>query len=405
MKILHINTLFAPRRFGGAEVFLERLSSDLVTRGHQILVACLSPTPARHGNETLQVHEFGLRNIYWPFDGTRHKPWLKAVWHLRNAFGRGGASDIDSLLASEKPDLVHTHNLSGFTSAVWQKIRARGIPLLHTIHDYALLCPSATMFRRNANCTTQCLDCRFLSWSNQEHSRFVDAVVGVSGFVLEQHVRRGYFPSASHHVIHNGNPSADFLSAPLPHKASPVLRVGYLGRLAPSKGIELMLDALTPLVPLRCQVLVAGAGAKEYEAKLKSRYEACGVQFVGRVDSHKFLTDIDVLVTPSLWQEPFGLVLCEAMSAGVPVVASAVGGIPEIVEHGECGFLFERGDGDALRNYVVQLADDRELHRRMSRFCQEKAATYKFERTVDSYLRVYDQTQAGARRDVAYNHH
>jgi glycosyltransferase involved in cell wall biosynthesis len=131
MKILHINTLFTPRRFGGAEVFLERLSSDLVTRGHQNLVACLSPTPSRHGNETLQVHEFGLRNIYWPFDGTRHKPWLKAVWHLRNAFGRGSASDIDSLLASEKPDLVHTHNLSGITSAVWQTIGARGIPLIH----------------------------------------------------------------------------------------------------------------------------------------------------------------------------------------------------------------------------------------------------------------------------------
>jgi glycosyltransferase involved in cell wall biosynthesis len=386
-------------------VFLERLSSDLVTRGHQNLVACLSPTPSRHGNETLQVHEFGLRNIYWPFDGTRHKPWLKAVWHLRNAFGRGSASYIDSLLASEKPDLVHTHNLSGITSAVWQTIGARGIPLIHTIHDYALLCPSATMFRRNSNCATQCLDCRFLSWSNQEHSRFVDAVVGVSDFVLEQHVQRGYFPRASRHVIHNGNPSADFPSASLSSKASTVLRVGYLGRLAPSKGIEVMLDALTPLVPERCQVSVAGAGSNEYETTLKSRYEARGVRFVGRVDSSKFLADIDVLVTPSLWNEPFGLVLCEAMSAGVPVVASAVGGIPEIVEHGRCGFLFEPGDGDALRNYVVQMSDDRELHGGMSRFCQQKAAKYRFERTVDSYLRVYDQTQSGARRDVACCHH
>ena len=232
----------------------------------------------------------------------------------------------------------------------------------------------------------------------------MDAVVGVSGFVLEQHVGRGYFPRASHHVIHNGNPSADFPTASLPREASPLLRVGYLGRLAPSKGIELMLDALTPLVPRRCQVSVAGAGSKEYEATLKSRYEASGVRFMGRVDSRKFLTDIDVLVTPSLWHEPFGLVLCEAMSAGVPVVASAVGGIPEIVEHGRCGFLFERGDGDALRKYVVQMSDDRELHRRMSRFCQQKAATYKFERTVDSYLRVYDQTQSGARRDVACCH-
>lgn len=401
MKILQVNTLFAPRRFGGAEVFLERLSKDLVARGHQILVACLSPTPARHGDEALQVHEFGLRNIYWPFDGARRKPWLKAVWHLRNAFGRGGASDVDALLRQERPDVVHTHNLAGFTSAVWQVIRAHGIPLVHTIHDYALLCPSATMFRDNANCSTPCVGCRFLSWSNQEHSQCVDAVVGVSGFALEQHLRNGYFPRAARHVIHNGNPSTERSSARSPSAESSVLRVGYLGRLAPSKGIEVMLDALLPLVPGQCQVLVAGTGAKEYEANLRRRYEPRGVRFEGRVDSARFLADIDVLVTPSLWNEPFGLVLCEAMSAGVPVVASAVGGVPEVFEHGRCGFLFNPGDGDALRGFVRQFAEDRELHRRMSGNCLEKAATYAFERTVDSYLRVYDQAQAGVRRDVA----
>ena len=81
---------------------------------------------------------------------------------------------------------------------------------------------------------------------------------------------------------------------------------------------------------------------------LKGRYEPRGVRFVGRVDASTFLSGIDVLVVPSLWHEPFGLVLCEAMDAGVPVVASAVGGIPEIVEHGQSGFLFQRGNGAEL---------------------------------------------------------
>jgi glycosyltransferase involved in cell wall biosynthesis len=183
-----------------------------------------------------------------------------------------------------------------------------------------------------------------------------------------------------------------------------VLRIGYLGRLAPSKGIEVLLDAVLPLVPLRCQVLVAGVGAKQYEATLKSQYEPRGVRFVGRVDAIEFLAEIDVLVAPSLWSEPFGLVLCEAMSCGVPVVASAVGGIPEIVEHGRCGFLFRPGDRDALRNYLMQMIDDRQLHQKLSAYCRSKASTYDFGHTVNDYLRVYDDLQAGARRHVANCH-
>ena len=400
MKILQVNTLFTPRLYGGAEVFLARLSTDLVARGHQVLVACLSPEPTRRGDEQLQVHEFKLNNVYWPFDGARYGRLLKAVWHLRNAFGRGGAAELDALMRSEKPDLVHTHNLSGFTSAIWPVISARGIPLVHTIHDYALLCPSATMFRSDANCATQCLGCRILSRSHCEHSQAVDAVIGVSSFALEQHLRRGYFSRARQHVIHNGNPRGDSLKADLPRTPPPVPRVGYLGRLAASKGIELMLDSLSPLIPRHCEVLVAGSGTRDYEAALKGCYEPRGVRFVGRVDASRFLSGVDVLVVPSLWHEPFGLVLCEAMDAGVPVVASAVGGIPEIVEHGQSGFLFERGNGAELRDHVVRLIENPDLRRRMSCFCHAQAETHSFDCMVDSYLRVYEQMTNQSPRDV-----
>ena len=142
MKILQINTMFAPDRYGGAEIFLERLSERLVDHGHEVVVACLSPEPTTQPPAPVRVEQFRLRNIYWPFDGVRRPRWLKAVWHLRNSFGRGSATDVARCLQRERPDLVHTHNLTGFTSAVWNTIRAAKIPLFHTLHDYALLCPS-----------------------------------------------------------------------------------------------------------------------------------------------------------------------------------------------------------------------------------------------------------------------
>ena len=104
------------------------------------------------------------------------------------------------------------------------------------------------------------------------------------------------------------------------------------------------------------------------------------------------MADLVLLVVPSQWQERFGLVVREAMNAGVPVVASAVGGIPEIVQHGRNGFLFEPTDGTALRSHVSRLACDRDLHRQLTSTCRAEADTCKFDRTVDSYLNVYAQT-------------
>jgi glycosyltransferase involved in cell wall biosynthesis len=391
MKILQINSLFAPRRFGGAEVLLERLSESLAHRGHQVQVACLSPEPAPRDDAPLAVHEFGLRNVYWPFDGQQPRPWLKFVWHLRNSFGQGGAADIESLLRRERPDLVHTHNLSGFTTAVWGTVQSQGIPIVHTIHDYALLCPATTMLKRDANCDTQCLGCRLLSWPKARQSQAVSAVVGCSGFVLDRHLKAGYFSAATQHVIHNSDPFEEDRRVTCASRLQP-LRVGYLGRLAQPKGIEFMLDALTQSEARPWELVVAGTGEPAYEASLRQRYERRGVRFAGRVEAARFLGEIDVLVVPSLWHEPCPLVVGEAANAGVPVVAASVGGIPEIVRHGLSGFLFAPRDAEALTGHVLRLAADPELCRRLSAYSRIKAADYSFETMVDRYLEVYSQT-------------
>lgn len=404
MKILQINSLFAPRRFGGAEVLLERLSDSLARRGHQVQVACLSPEPAPRQDAPLEVHEFGLRNIYWPFDGQHPRPWLKAVWHLRNSFGQGGASDIDLLLKRQRPDLVHTHNLSGFTTAVWGAIQSHGIPIVHTIHDYALLCPATTMLKRMSNCDTQCVGCRLLSWPKPRQSQAVSAVVGCSGFVLERHLQAGYFSAAARHVIYNSDPFDDECDR-AGDDGRRVLRVGYLGRLAQPKGIEFMLDALTQSEARPWELVVAGTGEPSYEAALHSRYAPRGVRFAGRVSATEFLAEIDVLVVPSLWNEPCPLVIGEAANAGVPVVAASVGGIPEIVRHGQSGFLFDPGDGEALEGHLLRLAKDPQLCRQLSAFSRTKAADYSFEAMVDRYLDVYSQTlePSADHGDIALN--
>ncbi len=392
MKILQINSLFTPRRFGGAEVFLERLAAELVDRGHNVSVACLSPAPVPSESGPIRVHELPLRNMYWPFDGRPQSALRKAIWHVRNSYGGGSAADIGNLIAHERPDLIHTHNLAGLTTTVWQATHARGVPIVHTIHDYALLCTSHTMFRRQRNCAAQCFGCRAISYPKRAHSQAVNTVIGVSGFVLERHLEYGYFAQARALVIPNGAPCDTAAGAPTARIPGERLRVGYLGRLAPSKGIEMMLESLAPLASHQCEVFVAGSGDAPYVAELRRRFAGPAVQFMGQVRAETFLPSVDVLVVPSLWHEPFGLVLCEAIRAGVPVVASAVGGIPEVIQHGQCGLLFDPGDGAALRKHVRDLTLQPLRRNALSDQCHARASEYDFNRTVDLYLSAYEQT-------------
>ena len=399
MKILQINALFAPHRYGGAEIFLEHFAERLIQLGHEVSVACLVPTAATPANGATppangapRLHPFALRNIYWPFEDAPRPSWRKAVWHLRNSFGSGGAVDIDALLRRERPDLVHTHNLTGFTSNVWNIVRTHRVPLVHTLHDYQLLCPATTMSQGAAACHGQCSSCRALSWSKLGNSKAVDAVVGCSRFVLEQHLARGYFPRASQHVIHNGDVRSPQPAPRASRSAEQSLRIGYLGRLTQIKGIELMLDALHPLVADGHRLLVGGKGETGYESLLRARYGPRGVQFLGRVDAAGFLAEVDVIVAPSLWHEPCPLVVVEAIRSGVPVVAAAVGGIPEIVVDGKCGLLFEPGNAQQLLAVVRKLSADRELHCRLVAACRAETARLAFETTVRSYLGVYHRT-------------
>ena len=246
------------------------------------------------------------------------------------------------------------------------------------------------MFRSEQACRSQCSACHLLSWSQISRSRAVDMVVACSQFVLDRHLARGYFPQASSHVIHYGDTRgpATAQSSPTRERGAPA-RIGYLGRLTKVKGLELMLDALCPLAERGHELVVAGRGEPAYEAFLRDRYAPRGARFLGSVNATDFLAQVDLLVVPSLWHEPYGLVVAEAIGSGVPVVVARVGGIPEIVADGRCGLIFDGGDGRQLLQCVERMVGDRGLRERMSQACREQAAALSFDLTARRYLELY----------------
>jgi glycosyltransferase involved in cell wall biosynthesis len=372
---------------GGAERSIQFLSEALVGSGHEVTIVCTTPGGEVNFNVVngVRVYYIGLKNIYWPY-GTNERKYLKALWHLLDTYNPFMGTIFGRILDIENPLLVHTNNLSGFSISLWNQVKDRNLPLLHTLRDYYLLCPKSTMFRRGGNCQSQCPECRVLSYPRKAKSHAVDMVVGISKSILSKHLTLGYFNRDSKRsVIYNPYVINEGLNKAVSRENHDKFRVGYLGRLHPSKGIELLLDQL----PHASELWVGGRGSYEYEARLRRKCDGKNIVFCGYVSPSKFLPNIDALVVPSLWNDPHNRSVIEAYAYGIPVIGSCMGGIPEIVVDGQTGFLFDPYQEGSLKKALYRFLDSPDLSVKMKGACLKKAKEFSPTIVADRYLEAY----------------
>jgi len=224
----------------------------------------VSTSPGRgvqvaHVNE-VKVYYVGLKNLYWPFRDRATPVVLKPIWHAIDTYNRGMALEIKRIMDIEGPALVHTNNLAGLSVAVWSVVKELGLPLVHTLRDYYLLCPRATMFRNGRMCETQCWDCRLYSLLRRQRSNLVDGVVGISHSILTRHLALGCFSRTPiREVIFNAY-STPQSRQPRTVESGRPLRLGFLGQLRPNKGIEFLIQGLTHIPTDRWELWVGGRG-------------------------------------------------------------------------------------------------------------------------------------------------
>src|SRR5580693_6450239 len=143
MKILVISTLYPPHVIGGAEKAAAMLAEAMVDKGLDVVVISLHPEAEERVEERngVRVYRLPLDNFYWPFNRAKKPGALSRIaWHVREMWNRKAARRIGRILDIEVPDVVHTHNISGFSVAAWREVKRRNIHLVHTLHDYYLMC-------------------------------------------------------------------------------------------------------------------------------------------------------------------------------------------------------------------------------------------------------------------------
>lgn len=360
MNICIINTLYPPNIVGGAEKSVSLLAQALVAKGHVVSVISLHSQPIEtiEDRNGVKAHYLPLDNIHWPFQsGHRPSALMRLWWHVKDIWNAKAAARVGRILDQEKPDVVHTNNLTGFSVAVWHEAKKRRIRIVHTLRDYSLVCARSTLFNKGRFCNGRCVPCVTLCGAKSLATRDVDCVIGNSNFTLQEHLRRGYFKQSANNVIFNIADVKPVAVKMIQKNAEGNIVFGFLGRVEDEKGIHVLLQACEGLPKKGWQLLVAGNGREDYVAALKKKYHDLPIDWLGFIDAEVLFSRISVLVVPSLWPEPLPRTIIEAAARGIPVLASDAGGQPELLNLGLNGIEYPAQDIAALAGHMRDIVE------------------------------------------------
>ena len=384
MKILLLTNLFIPFTRGGAERIVELQANLFAQAGHEVLV--VTPTPDPRFLESVlesgaRVVRFRPRNLYFTLNDFRQSWWKRSLWHLIDLYHPYPKRFVCRVIASEKPDLVITPNMKGFGLRAFEAIRESGAPHVHVLHDLQLIVPSGLkIYGREKSWKTsgplQCLYRRATSWRLCSPR----LVVSPSRYLLDAHRSAGFFPKSEARVLPNpapwmGSARISNFSEKMP-ESRPDPTVLYVGQLAEHKGLRVLMEAWGK--GMRANLGIVGSGELEGEVQAFADKEP-SVTFFGRKSPSEvraMMSRARLLVVPSLCYENSPTVIMEALSVGTPVIASKIGGIPELVREGE-GTLVEPGNVEALREAIKK-----ELQKPLDRE-KIKKTTERF--SIDAY--------------------
>lgn len=382
MKIVIICTLYPPYILGGAEISISLLAKGLVAQGNKVAVITTGNSYKEEVLDGVHVYRIKNRNIYWRYPQREKSILRKSLWHLIDIYNPLYEADIKKILCSFQPDVINTSNLCGLSTMVWNIAHKLNIPIVHTLRDYYLLCPQQTMIKGTQSCEKQCLICRSYSAVKKKMSQKVDALVGISDFIREKHIRFGYFRNAK--IIETIPNSVGSIQV---KSINPTHCIGYIGRLSPEKGIEFMIESfMRSDISKQYKLLIAGMGNNRYVNYLKAKYTISQVAFIGKQKQTDFFKQIDLLVVPSLWDEPFGRVVIEAYASHCPVFISKNGGLKELQVDG-ISWCFNTYDNKDLMSlfdgfYNNKIVVDKSLF-------DKEIEKYSDAKVIESYLDVF----------------
>lgn len=389
ISICFVNGVFPPKSQGGAENYVLRTATELQRRGHDVAVVTTCPydgisslRPSKSDFKGVPVWRFYPLNHSHRSNGTGGNPLTKAVWHQLDTVNPHATRAVGTVLDKVEPDIVHTNNLMGISTGVSKAIRERDIQHVHTLHDYSLICPKSNLLRDWTApdddleiCENPPVPCRLYGGQKRRALGTPDVVTGPSQHVIDVHRKHGYFEDTRHVKIPLGVESVAADPPGTPREPS----VLYAGEHLRAKGLETLFEAADRLSEVQFYLCGDGPFADESE-KRAGRQE--NVTYLGYVSAKKLNSirrRVSVGVVPSIWMENSPLTIYESYAVGLPVIGSKVGGIPELIEPGMTGRLFDAKNASALSSDIAAVVSNTETLLEMQTNALEWADTHRMD--------------------------
>lgn len=391
MKVLLVSDY--GRCVGGAETTMRNLRTELQRRGHTVRWFASRAGPRAVSFEADEGC-FGTISRWRTLVQTWN-PWA--------------ARRLRAVLTTFRPDVVHLGMfLTQLSPAVLPVLR--GWPVVWHVSWYRGVCPTGLKWlpRDETTCTHRwgavcyrqgCVPARdwpFLMWQMRQWWRHHNAPRRV---VVESDAVGRMLGAHGIDVTDLVPPGVVERPARPPLGEKPV--VAYAGRLTREKGVDVLLAALREVAGVEAWIVGDGPQREVLEAYVRQWGLVERVHFTGHRahrDAEAVLERAWIQVVPSRWAEPFGLVAVEAMMRGTAVVASAMGGLAEIVEHEQTGLLVPVGNVSALADAIQRATRDRELVERWGRAARERALQlYRIEQAAAQWERIYQSVRENER--------
>lgn len=361
---------------GGVQAHIRQLTKRLRGRGHEVLILA----PGEHPG----FDPPGVKIVGRPF----HIRANGAV--ARICFSRSSKRLVRETLDEFAPDLVHAHDPLVTSTSRWATMYTSA-PVVGTFHSY--FAPDSLAGR----CYTALVPLGMSVWRRLDQRIAVSeaARVSVSSRMGDEPIR----------VVPNGTDVHVFARA-VPAKLPKGRTMLFVGRLEPRKGFPVAVSAFARLAQQYSdlQLIVVGEGVEREAVEVLPRALRSRVHLLGRVSDSVlpgYYAAADVFLAPSLGSESFGIVLVEAMAAGLPIVASDIAGYREVVRDGREGMLVPSGDPAALAHAVQHLFEHPEQARALSEAGRVRARRYDWDLILVTLEEIYGEALGAPRRAAA----
>lgn len=387
MNILQVNKYFHP--FAGVESYYFSLFKLLQKNGHQVAAF------AMEDGEAIKIRwqKFFVSRVDYNGTGIREK--LKFL--TRMFYSREAGQKISALIKEFKPDIVHLHSIYHHLSpAIIPVIKSYGIPIVQHLHDFHLVSPNYNLFHQGQICEAskvkkyyravihRCVKNSYLASAAEAAEKYFQLLSGWEYKLIDYFIVPSNFMKMKLKEYGIDESKVAVIPHFIDHRQYRLSPAGgeyllYFGRLCEEKGVEMLLNVALKLPHLK--IKIAGRGPLETKiTALIRRKNISNVELVGFLHGRalkKIIENSRLTVLPSVWYEVFGLSILESFACGKPVVASDIGGIPEIVRHQENGLLFRPGDLPDALNKIRLLIRNSNLLKKMG-VAARNTVVYKY---------------------------